>query len=221
MSSLTVQCPECSLRLADIEHPDVAYERDGDGNILCPNDRAPMKPIGAGKVLNAEEAFAQANRELVPDAPLPAGETTETLTKRLREIESARGRVVDAQDRYNSKHSAAKEAKKHLDDETESFLAIVGRLSSVPAALPLFTQEAEAAAAVDKDVDASIDAWRDPQAIYDALMDAGYLAASLETITAWTNVERDQARGWASIAGTVESMPAFMAKLVENETTTA
>lgn len=223
VTSVTVRCVDCGLQLVvhDPPHPDVTYTKNEHGDVLCPNDSAIMIPIGGATVMSAEEAFKVANRELVADESLPAGETTETLTQRLRDIEAARGIVLTAQDRYDAKHSAAKEAKKHLDDETESFLAIVGRLSAVPAALPLFTQEAQEAATGWQKDDAAVSAARAPEAVYAALVDAGYLAASVEVIETWGSIQRDQARGWAAIGGTVDSMPRFMRDLMTDEETEA
>lgn len=146
MSSVTVQCPDCSLKLADVEHPDVDYKRDGNGNIVCPNDGASMLPIGESTVINAEEAFAQANRELAGDVkPMPPAETTETLMKRLEEIESSRTRVMMLQSAHLSAKERAKDAKSEYDDAVVSFLSLVGRMVRVND-LPLFSAEAEAAA---------------------------------------------------------------------------
>lgn len=212
--SLTVKCPTCSLQLADVDHPDVVYERDGNNNILCPNDGSPMLPIGAGAVMHAEEAFKQANRELGADLTPPNTETTETLTKRLREIERARGRVINAQERYETKRDAAKEAKKHLDEETTTFLTIVGRLSAVPAVLPLFSQEAHDAAAVDADGEAQESV---AAALWADLMEHGYMAASLEMIGQWDDEQRARARAWCEVP-TLESLPTFMRVIAdENE----
>jgi hypothetical protein len=216
MTSVTVQCSTCSLRLADTDHPDVTYERDGNGNILCPNDRTPMLPIGAGATMAAEDAFKAANRELVSDAPMPPAETTETLTKRLQEIERARNRVMEAQDRYETKKDAAKEAKKHYDTEVETFLTVVGRLSAVPGALPLFTQEAEAAAAAAQDGDDYIiePEYTRAEGLYERLVEAGYLAATIETIDAWSEEQQNQAGTWAAV-GTEDTLPEFMRELAE------
>lgn len=223
VTSVTVRCVDCGLQLVvhDPPHPDVTYTKNEHGDVLCPNDSAIMIPIGGATVMSAEEAFKVANRELVADESLPAGETTETLTQRLRDIEAARGIVLTAQERYETKRDAAKQAKKYLDSVTESFLAIVGRLSAVPATLPLFTPEAEENAEFRRQDDEEIAAARAPEAVYAALVDAGYLAASVEVIETWGSIQRDQARGWVAVGGTVDSMPRFMRDLMTDEETEA
>jgi hypothetical protein len=55
----------------------------------------------------------------------------------------------------------------------------------------------------------------DAQALADALIDAGYLAASPETIAAWSDTERDEARTWCAV-GTIEALPPWMLELARD-----
>lgn len=216
MTSIDVQCPACSLRLVDIEdHPDVTYARDGNGNILCPNDHTPMRPIGERQTMAAEQAFTTAQRELEPP-PLPPADTVDTLTKRLHEIERSQSRVMSLKAVHEEAKEEAKDAKKNYDDAIESFLTLTQRMTAVSTPLPLFTAEAEAAAQSGPPM-AEIDA------LTRQLADAGVLIP-WDVVNAWTPEQREEAHIWATKEGTVESMPEFVAEAAtepEPATTTA
>jgi hypothetical protein len=214
MSSVTVQCPTCSLRLVETDHPDVVYARDGNDNILCPNDGTPMKPIGERQTMAAEQVFTEAARELAKDtpaaAPMPAAETTETLTKRLREIEKSRNHVVALAHVLEARREDAKEAKKDYDNAVESFLTLVGRMTAVETPLPLFTAEAEQAAqgAV---IDAEVPSDEELAQLEKWLADAG-VSIQRATLVTWTPEQRTEALEWARREGNVESMPDYVAE---------
>lgn len=52
--------------------------------------------------------------------------------------------------------------------------------------------------------------------LWDALIDAGYLAADVETIGTWSDSEREEARAWC-VDGTVEGLPQFLRALVDEQ----
>jgi hypothetical protein len=148
VSTVTVVCDSCSLEKTFSEGGILPKDwYDDDGNLMCPNCRLPMHPKGERAVARAEGAFAQAQQQLGRDSEdVPRAETFETLSKRLEEIRGAWERVARARAVYEEKHEAAKNAKQHLEAEQKTFETLTGRLSTL-ADLPLFTQEAEQAAA--------------------------------------------------------------------------
>jgi hypothetical protein len=172
-----------------------------------------MTPRGEADVQSAEQAFAEAQHVLANTAPPDRPSRDEIREKSLYEINLAHGRVMAAQDRYETKHDAAKEAKKHLDNEIESFLTLTGRLSAdggdVP--LPLFTPEAEQAAAPDVPMPG--------ETLYTGLFElltaAGYQAVTLRDLSAWTPEQRLEATTWAKETPTQDAMPVFMRELAD------
>lgn len=219
VAAVTVRCPQCTLEKA-FEAGGVfpADWTDEGGHLVCPNCSVPMQPIGERVTAIAEQAFKEAQQELAAEGkvePLPPAETVETLSKRLHEIERAHARVMAAQDRYESKHDAAKEAKKHLDNETETFLTVAGRLSAVSTPLPLFTEEAEKAAALPAPSDEPGPGEVHYTGLYTRLVEAGYQAVSMKDLSAWTPEQRLEADTWAKDDQTEAGLPAFMRALAE------
>lgn len=214
MNAITVRCPNCTLEKSYAVGTVVPKDWLNDrGLIVCPNCDVPMKPIGETQVATAEQAFAEAQQTLAAAdlaAPMPPAETVETLSKRLHTIEEAHGRVMAAEQRYESKHDAAKEAKKHLDNETASFLALTGRLSAVSTPLPLFTDEAEKAAAPGPGPGEVL-----YTGLFEQLTAAGYQAVTLRDLSAWTSEQRLEAKTWAAENPTEDALPPFMRELAE------
>lgn len=204
MNNLTVKCPECSLSLVDANHPDVTYARDGNNNILCPNCKLPMKPIGAKQVMAAEQAFTDAQRELEKDKPaetMPPAETVETLTKRLAEIEKANTNVSELGRIYEGLKKKTSHAKKDYDDAVESMQSLVRRMTAVGTPLPLFTKEAEQAAKADEK-----EALHD---LHSKLTAVGVLIA-FDALEKWSTDQRAEALTWATGPALADEMPTFV-----------
>lgn len=218
-AAVTVRCPQCTLEKA-FEAGGVfpADWTDEGGQLVCPNCSIPMQPIGERVTAVAEQAFKEAQQELAADGkvePLPPAETVESLTKRLNQIEHARNLVVAAEERYESKHDAAKEAKKHYDNCVETFITLCGRLTAVATPLPLFTQEAEKAAALPAPSDEPGPGEVHYTGLYTRLVEAGYQAVSMKDLSAWTPEQRLEADTWAKDDQTEAGLPAFMRALAE------
>lgn len=211
---IRVRCPQCTLTLVDAPHPDVTYERDGNGNILCPNDHTSMVPVGETATKVAEAAFAEA-QHMLDEQPeqLPPAETVDSLSKRLRAIDEAREAVGQAQATYDSAKSRAKAAKDHLDETMTTLVSVCRTMAGIPSALPLFTAEAaQAAEATPTDTPPEtsvVDLWG-------ALTSAGYMAATPPLIASWTPEQRAQAAAWVPV-GTIEALPTFMVGLMPVE----
>jgi hypothetical protein len=167
--------------------------------------------------MDAVHAITEAAAELERTMPLPEAETTETLTKRLREIEVAHTAVVNAQREYDQRHDAAKTAKKYLDDCQETLISIVGRMTAVSSQLPLFTKDAEENAQASEE-SAPEGEWSLELAteLHDHLANAGYIAATIEQIQDWTPEEIWTAQEWVK-RGTLDELPEFMRELAETE----
>jgi hypothetical protein len=198
VSEVTVQCGSCSLEKTFKEGTIIPAEwKADDGRLLCPNCKIPMEPIGARNVAAAEQAFADAARELadvyVVDSMAPSLEAQlEDRDKRLADIRRAIENVDSAQATYDSKHDAAKEAKKHLDNQLETLVTLTRRRATIGAAedLPLLTD----AAVKNAEPAAGQTLYT---GLHEQLVAAGYLI-DVALLSKWSPEERLEAKTWAA-----------------------
>lgn len=187
--TLTVKCPECGLAVLDVAQADVAYARDGNGNVLCPNCRVPTRPVGQ------------------PASGVPPAAKSLAADQCLREIASARTRVLSLQAAHEKAKEQAKVALNNYDESIDSFVILCGQMTAVAPVLPLFDEPLPLF-----DEPAQTQLRPDEVArLMTKLADAG-VKIPWHAIASWTPAERDEAYLWATIEGSVESMPPFVAE---------